>query len=66
MATQIFSGTVKFFDTNKNFGFITSEGKDIFFHISGTLDSVNKGDNVSFELQEGKKGKKAVNIRKEA
>ena len=65
MATQIYSGKVKFFDTQKNFGFITSEGKDYFFHITGTLDSVTKDDLVEFELQNGKKGQKAINIKKE-
>lgn len=65
MTTQINVGKVKFFDSQKNFGFITSEGKEYFFHVTGTLDSVMKDDKVTFELQEGKKGLKAVNIRKE-
>ena len=58
-------GKVKFFNTNKGFGFITqSEGEDLFFHVtelqSGTA---NKGDSVEYDVSEGRKGPCAVNIR---
>ena len=59
------TGTVKFFNGTKGFGFITEEGSgtEYFVHISGLIDEVNQGDNVEFELKEGKKGMNAVNVR---
>ncbi|MCK5815142.1 MAG: cold-shock protein [Flavobacteriaceae bacterium] len=58
-------GTVKFFNDSKGFGFITEEGsgKDHFVHISGLIDEINEGDEVEFELQEGRKGLNAVNVK---
>ncbi len=58
-------GTVKFFNESKGFGFITEEGveKDHFVHISGLVDEVREGDQVEFDLQEGKKGLNAVNVK---
>jgi cold shock protein len=59
------SGKVKFFDETKGFGFIKVEGsdKDIFFHVSGIIDEVKEGDDVMFEVTEGKKGPNAVNVQ---
>ncbi|MDG1572319.1 cold shock domain-containing protein [Robiginitalea sp. M366] len=59
------SGTVKFFNESKGYGFITEEGsqKDHFVHISGLIDEIREGDVVSFELQQGKKGLNAVDVR---
>ena len=58
-------GTVKFFNTTKGFGFITEEGadKDHFVHISGLIDDIREGDTVEFDLEEGKKGLNAVNVK---
>ena len=58
-------GTVKFFNESKGFGFITEEGvdKDHFVHISGLIDEIREGDEVEFDLQEGKKGLNAVNVK---
>ncbi|MDF1698934.1 MAG: cold shock domain-containing protein [Saprospiraceae bacterium] len=58
-------GTVKFFNESKGFGFITEEGtgKDYFVHISGLVDDVREGDAVEFELQEGRKGLNAVQVK---
>ncbi len=58
-------GTVKFFNDSKGFGFITEEGseKDHFVHISGLIDEVREGDAVEFDLEEGKKGLNAVNVK---
>lgn len=58
-------GTVKFFNDAKGFGFITEEGsnKDHFVHATGLIDEIHEGDNVEFELTEGKKGLNAVNVK---
>ncbi len=59
-------GTVKWFNATKGFGFIASENKDVFVHISAVqaagLQGLNEGDNVMFETEEGPKGPSAVNI----
>jgi len=59
-------GTVKWFDASKGFGFIANEDNDVFVHISAVqaagLDSLNEGDTVSFETQDGPKGPSAVNL----
>ncbi|MFW0718273.1 cold-shock protein [Pedobacter sp. N23S346] len=58
------NGTVKFFNTEKGFGFIKEEnGSEIFVHASGLIDKVNENDNVEYEVQEGKKGLNAVKVR---
>lgn len=58
-------GTVKFFNETKGFGFITEEGsgKEHFVHISGLIDEIRNGDEVEFDLKEGKKGLNAVNVK---
>jgi len=58
-------GTVKFFNESKGFGFITEDesNKEHFVHVSGLIDEINEGDAVEFELQEGKKGLNAVNVK---
>ncbi len=58
-------GTVKFFNETKGFGFISEEGtsKEHFVHISGLIDEIREGDTVEFDLQEGKKGLNAVNVK---
>ena len=58
-------GTVKFFNESKGFGFISEDdtNKEHFVHVSGLIDEINEGDTVEFELQEGKKGLNAVNVR---
>lgn len=59
------NGTVKFFNETKGFGFIIEEGTNAehFVHVSGLIDKVKEGDNVEFELKEGKKGLNAVNVK---
>jgi len=59
------TGTVKFFNETKGFGFITEEGsnKEHFVHISGLIDEIREGDAVEFDLTEGKKGLNAVNVK---
>ena len=58
-------GTVKFFNETKGFGFIKAEetGEDIFVHSSGLQENIRENDNVVFDVQEGKKGLNAVNVK---
>ena len=64
------NGTVKWFNEAKGFGFITSEdGSDVFVHyssISGDgFKTLAEGDRVSFDIEKGPKGPKAVNVVKQ-
>jgi cold shock protein len=62
-------GTVKWFNSNKGFGFIGQEdGPDVFVHYSG-IDShgyknLQEGDQVEFEIVQGQKGPQAASVRK--
>jgi CspA family cold shock protein len=58
-------GTVKFFNDTKGFGFINEEGvdKEHFVHVTGLIDEIREGDQVEFDLEQGKKGLNAVNVR---
>jgi cold shock protein len=59
------NGTVKFFNDVKGFGFIkdTNSSKEYFVHSSGLKDSISENDEVTFDLEEGKKGLNAVNVK---
>lgn len=62
-------GTVKWFNDNKGFGFITQEnGPEVFVHFSEIqgegFKTLNEGDQVEFDLVEGERGPKATNVRK--
>jgi CspA family cold shock protein len=58
-------GTVKFFNETKGFGFIIDEEskKEYFVHVSGLIDKVKENDEVEFELEEGRKGLNAMNVK---
>ena len=58
-------GTVKFFNETKGFGFIIDEETktEYFVHVSGLIDEIKENDTVEFELQEGKKGLNAANVK---
>lgn len=62
------NGTVKFFNEQKGFGFITSaDGDDIFVHVSNIADggtgTLAEGQSVTYETGPGRKGPEAVNVR---
>jgi CspA family cold shock protein len=59
------SGKVKFFNESKGYGFIkdNESEKEYFVHASGLVDEIREEDDVTFDLQEGKKGLNAVNVK---
>ena len=62
-------GTVKWFNNQKGYGFITDEnGKDVFVHYSGLqmegFKSIEEGASVEFDVAEGEKGPQAVTVVK--
>ncbi len=59
------NGTVKFFNINRGYGFITPDdgSKDVFVHQNGLIDKINEGDKVSYEVEESEKGLNAINVK---
>jgi CspA family cold shock protein len=70
MAADRMTGTVKWFNGEKGFGFATPDdgGKDVFVHYSAIqmngYRNLDEGDRIEFDLEEGEKGPKAVNVSK--
>ncbi|OQX88181.1 cold-shock protein [candidate division KSB1 bacterium 4484_87] len=63
------TGTVKWFNSSKGYGFITrEEGDDVFVHYKGIVGdgfrSLEEGDKVEFETEQTSKGLQAINVRK--
>ncbi|HDR1233654.1 TPA: cold-shock protein [Pasteurella multocida] len=63
------NGTVKWFNSDKGFGFITPAdgGKDLFVHFSGIIGSnyrtLNKGDRVEYSVQDSQRGPSAIDVK---
>jgi CspA family cold shock protein len=62
------TGRVKWFDPNRGYGFIRPEqGEDVFVHISAVeasgLESLQEGQAVEFDIEQGRKGSQAANLR---
>ena len=61
------TGKVKFFNERKGFGFIMDDEsqQDVFVHVSGLVDKIRENDQVTFDLTEDNRGKKAINVRRD-
>jgi CspA family cold shock protein len=62
------SGTVKWFDPNRGYGFIRPEqGEDVFVHVTALegsgMESLQEGQTVQFDIEQGRKGLQAANVR---
>jgi CspA family cold shock protein len=59
-------GPVKWFNGQKGFGFIATEDKDVFVHISAVhaagMDTLTEGATIAFDMEDGPKGPSAVNL----
>lgn len=63
------TGTVKWFNSSKGFGFISrEEGEDVFVHFKAIIGdgykTLDEGDKVEFEVEQGPKGLQAANVKK--
>jgi CspA family cold shock protein len=58
-------GTVKFFNSQKGFGFISQNDNrnEIFVHVTGLIDEIRENDRVEYDVEEGKKGLNAINVK---
>ena len=59
------TGSVKFFNETKGYGFVKVNGtnQEVFVHVSELKDQIRQDDEVTFEIQEGKRGLNAVNVK---
>lgn len=60
------TGTVKFFNASKGYGFIkdNDNGQEVFVHVTGLVDQITQDDQVTYDVEEGRKGPSAVNVKK--
>jgi cold shock protein len=60
------TGTVKFYNDAKGFGFIVDDASqsDVFVHATGLVDKVAQNDKVTYDVKDGKKGPNAINVKK--
>ncbi len=61
----MYTGTVKFFNESKGFGFVVDDSsqEEIFVHVSGLIDNIREGDQVTFNTTRGKKGMNAIDVK---
>jgi CspA family cold shock protein len=62
----MFTGTVKFYNEAKGFGFIVDDDtqSEVFVHATGLVDQVAQNDKVTYDVKDGKKGPNAVNVKR--
>jgi len=62
---EMHTGTVKFFNESKGFGFIVdnSSNEEFFVHVTGLVDKIREGDTVTFNVENGRKGMNAVEVK---
>jgi CspA family cold shock protein len=60
------NGKVKVFKEDKGYGFIidSKSGEEVFVHVSGLVDKVDAGEEVTYDIVDGRKGKNAVNVKR--
>lgn len=61
----MYTGTVKFFNESKGFGFVVDNAsqEEIFVHVTGLIDNIREGDQVTFNTERGKKGMNAIDVK---
>ncbi len=61
----MYNGTVKFFNESKGFGFVVDNAskEEIFVHVTGLIDNIREGDQVTFNTERGKKGMNAIDVK---
>lgn len=57
------TGTVKFFNKDKGFGFITTDERDYFVHVSNLEHEIVQGNEVTFEVEETPRGPNAISVK---
>ena len=65
LAVKDLDASVKFYNESKGYGFIKHDDSntETFVHATGLIDKIQQDDQVEFDLQEGKRGMNAVNVR---
>ncbi len=60
------TATVKFFNASKGYGFIKNNdnGQEVFVHVTGLIDQISQDDQVTYDVEVGKKGPSAVNVKR--
>jgi CspA family cold shock protein len=60
------TGTVKFFNASKGYGFIKNNdnGQEVFVHVTGIIDQISQDDQVTYDVEVGRKGPSAVNVKR--
>ncbi len=60
------TGTVKFFNASKGYGFIKNNdnGQEVFVHVTGVIGQITQDDQVTYEVEVGSKGPSAVNVKR--
>jgi CspA family cold shock protein len=60
------TGTVKFFNASKGYGFIKNNdnGQEVFVHATGLIDQISQDDQVTYDVEVGRKGPSAINVKK--